>query len=264
MATYRDLHHDSDFELKEWEICGQNLINIADLCGSVDVLTPAITYLVHLQNLQVPIWKAVVWYSKVEFYLEKLSNLSIDHPHESCIHLKSNIEDIKKFSFHGEKLVDGRLCTGSEIRRNEDERIELLNWQSRQLTDVENDLQQLAKDVSASLKSRPNKCLSNLQSTLTCMDIDNILNLLVGEHKQNGYPSLAKESEFVNYGQENFRTFWAYVCSLPHVQELGGNHWTELKLRDLYSDEVLGILKNALKVILWTLRGNTVQMAACY
>ena len=251
MATYRDLHHhDSDFEVKEWEICGQDLI--ADLCGSVDVLTPAITYLVHLQNLQVPIWKAIVWYSKVEFYLEKLSNLSIDHPLESCINLKSNIEDIKKFSFHGEKLVDGWLCTGSEIRQNEDERIELLNWQSRQLTDVENDLQQLAKDVSASLKSRLNKCLSNLQSTLTCMDIDNILNLLVGERKQNGYPSLAKESEFVNYGKENFRTFWAYVCSLPHVQELAENHWTELKLRDFYSDEVLANLKNALKVILWT------------
>ena len=113
MATYRDLHHhDSDFEVKEWEICGQDVI--ADLCSSIGVLTPAITYLVHLQNLQVPIWKAVVWYSKVEFYLEKLSNLSIDHPLESCIHLKSNIEDIKKFSFHGEKLVNG--CCALEAK----------------------------------------------------------------------------------------------------------------------------------------------------
>ena len=99
MATYRDLHHhDSDFEVKEKEICEQDLI--ADLSDSVDVLTPAITYLVHLQNLQVPIWKAVVWYSKVESYLEKLSNLSIVHPLESCIHLKSNIEDVKQFAIH--------------------------------------------------------------------------------------------------------------------------------------------------------------------
>ena len=130
--------------------------------------------------------------------------------------------------------------------------MELLNWKSRQITDVENDLQQLAKDVSSSLKSRLNKCLSNLQSTLTCIDIDNMLNLLVEDRKQNGYPSLAKESEFVNYGKENFRTFWAYVCSLPHVQKLAENHWTELKLGDFYSDEVLASLKNALKILLWT------------
>ena len=65
MATYRALHqHSREFEVREWEICGQDLI--ADLCGSVDVLTLVITYLVDLQNLQVPVWKAVIWYPKVQ------------------------------------------------------------------------------------------------------------------------------------------------------------------------------------------------------
>lgn len=253
MATYREMHHhDSEFEVRQWEICGQDFI--ADVCGSVDVLTPAITYLVGLQNLQVPIWKAVVWYPKVEAHLKKLGDLSIDCPPESCVHLNANIADIKEFKFHDQELVDGWLLVGRENNQTEEGRIELLNWESRQLKDVENDLQQLAKDVSASLHGRQEKCLSSLQSTLTCMDIDSILNLLVGNRNQNGFPSLTREDEFVKYGKEEFSKFYAYMCSLPHVKELAENHCTELKLREVYCDEILSKLKNTLKVILWTPR----------
>ena len=253
MATYRALHqHSREFEVREWEICGQDLI--ADLCGSVDVLTPVITYLVDLQNLQVPVWKAVIWYPKVQSHLEKLAELSINCPPESCLNLKTNIADIKKFEFHDEKLVDVWLRVGNETRETEDGRIEITNWESRQLKDVEYDLRQLAKDLSASLHNRLKKCLSSLQSTLTCIDIDSIFNLLVGNRNQNGYPSLAKEDEFVSYGKEGFSKFYAYVCSLPHVIELAENHFSELKLRGVYCDEILSKLKNTLKLILWTPR----------
>ena len=62
---------DSNFELKKWEIMGQDFV--ADLCGVVDVLTIAVAYLVDLQGLQVPIWKAVVWFPKVIEDLETLN-----------------------------------------------------------------------------------------------------------------------------------------------------------------------------------------------
>ena len=94
------------------------------------------------------------------------------------------------------------------------------------------------------------KCLSSLQSTLTCIDIDSIFNLLVGNRNQNGYPSLAKEDEFVSYGKEGFSKFYAYVCSLLHVIELAENHFSELKLRGVYCDKKLSKLKNTLKLIL--------------
>ena len=215
------------------------------VCGSVDVVTLVITYLVDLQNLQVPVWKAVIWYPEVQAHLEKLAELSINSP-ESCINLKSNIVDIKKFEFHGEKLVDGWLRVGNETSETEDGRIEITNWESLQLKDVENDLRQLAKDLYASLNNRLEKCLSSLQSTLTCMDIDSIFNLLVGNCNQDGYPSLAKE--------DGFSKFYAYVCSLPHVIELAENHFSELKLRAVYCDKILSKLKNTLKLILWTPR----------
>lgn len=55
MATYEEFHkNDPKFELKTWEICGQDFV--ADMCGCVDVFLPLITFLVQLQGLSVPIW----------------------------------------------------------------------------------------------------------------------------------------------------------------------------------------------------------------
>ena len=73
-----------------------------------------------------------------------------------------------------------------------------------------------------------------------------------GKVMVNGYPSLLKEEEFVEFGREDFKTFFNYICSLQHVKNLAENHFTELKLKGVYSDEILANLKNTLKVILWT------------
>ncbi len=51
-----------------------------DLCGCVDVIMTMITYLVDLQGVQVPIWKLVVWFSKVNTDIKNLGKLSIDNP----------------------------------------------------------------------------------------------------------------------------------------------------------------------------------------
>ena len=253
MATYRALRqHDKDFELREWEICAQDFI--ADLCGSVDILLPVTTYLVDLQNLQVPVWKVVIWYPKVQAHLDNVGKLSIMSPPETCVNLKANIEDLKKFEFHGEKLVEGWLRVGNEMSESENGTIEVTNWESRELQEVENDLRQLAKDLSESLLSHLEKCRSSMQSTLTCMGIDSVFSLLVGKRNQHGYTSLAKEEEYVKYGKEDFSKFYSYICSLPHVIELAENHTSELKLKDVYSDEILSKLKNTLKLILWTPR----------
>ena len=72
MATYEEFHkNDPNFELKTWEICGQDFV--ADICGSVDVFLPLITFLVQLQVVGIPIWKASVWVRKVTADLGELS-----------------------------------------------------------------------------------------------------------------------------------------------------------------------------------------------
>ena len=252
IATYIDMHQqDSNFELKKWEIWGQDFV--ADLCDIVDVFTPAVTYLVNLQGLQVPIWKAVVWFPKVIDNLDALGQLSISSPPESCVNLSSKIDKVTKFRLNGQKLVVGRLITDKSVSvAASQERIETVNWKARELLDVQNDLQVLAKDLVASLKVCNEKCLSSLQRNLTCIDIDTIFSLLVGDRKQSGYPNLAREDELVQYGKDDFKLFYAYVCSLSHVKQLAENHFTELKLKECCSDEILTKLKHALKIVLCT------------
>lgn len=130
--------------------------------------------------------------------------------------------------------------------------VEMINWEMRELFDVERDLQNLAKDLSESLQGRMDKCTSTLQATLACIDLDVIFNLLVGSRNPNGYPSLTHEDELVLHGKVEFSKFFSYVCSLPHVIELVQNHFTKLNLRGVYSDEVLSKLKTTLKTVLWT------------
>ena len=100
----------------------------------------------------------------------------------------------------------------------------------------------------------PNVCqVCNIKDkSLTCMDMDSLINLLIGQRNTCGYPSLKREDDFVESGKEEFKKFYTYVCSLNHVKELTENHFTQLKLRPVYSDEVLTKLKNTLKIILWT------------
>lgn len=252
IATYIESHQlDSNFELKKWEICGQDFV--ADLCGVVDVVTPVVTYLIDLQGMQVPIWKAAVWFHKVIADLNALGELSIHSPPESCANLSSKIDEIKQFRLNGQELVDGWLITETNVCNTaSQERIETATWEARDLLDVQNDLQRLAKDLAASLNVRHDKCLSTLQTNLMCIDIDNIFSLLVGSRKQNGYPDLTEEDNFVKYGKDDFRLFYAYVCSLKHIKQLAENHFTELKLKEAYSDEILAKLKNTLKIVLWT------------
>lgn len=251
MATYEEFHKDDPkYQLKMWEICGQDFV--ADLCGCVDVFLPLITFLVQLQGLAVPIWKASVWFPKVATDLDELVKLRVSSPPGSCFHLASNIDDIKKNIFHGQGLQKGWLIVGVEVSSSGNERSEMLKWKMRQLHDVEKDLRALAKDLCDSLTSRFKKCASSLQSILCCIDIDCILNLLVGIRKVSGYPSLTREEEFVEFGTDDFKQFFKYVCSLKHVKELAENHFTELKLKSVYSNEILANLKNTLKIILWT------------
>ena len=129
---------DSNFELKKWEIMGQDFV--ADLCGVVDVLTPAVAYLVDLQGLQVPIWKAVIWFPKVIEDLEALGQLSIHSVPESCTNLSSKIDEVKEFRLNDQKLVVGWLITDKQVTIHpSQERVETVSWKARELLDVEND-----------------------------------------------------------------------------------------------------------------------------
>ena len=197
--------------------------------------------------------KLQVWLPKVIDDLNAFFEISIHSSPESCVNLTCKIDEIKEFKLNGQELVHGWLISETSISNTaSEERVEILTWEARDLSDVVKDLQQLARDLSASLNARHDNCLSRLQTILMCIDIDTLFSLLVGKQKQNGYPDLKEENKFVQYGKDDFKLFYGYVCFLSHVKELAENHFTKLKLKQIYSDEILTKLKDTLKIVLWT------------
>ena len=83
------------------------------------------------------------------------------------------------------------------------------NWVSREKHDVEQDLQVFLSDLISSCSNRVNNCSNELMSTLTCLDLDTIFNLLCGERLTSGKVKLAASEESLEkYATEAFHKFF--------------------------------------------------------
>ena len=60
IETFRENKYN---EIKEYDMAGEDFVIV--MCGTLDVIRPAIEILIKLQDLQCPLWKICVWSSKV-------------------------------------------------------------------------------------------------------------------------------------------------------------------------------------------------------
>jgi hypothetical protein len=178
IETFRENKYN---EIKEYEIAGEDFV--IDMCGTLDVMRPAIEMLVKLQDLQVPIWKICVWSSKVVRELGQVATLSLDNPAaEQFSYLHGNMKDIRKGKYKGVKLVPGWLLVGTETDENQET---VYRWVAREQEDCEKDLKQLAVDLAESLNSRYKQSVTQLQEYLTSLDLDCLFQHLCGERLFN-------------------------------------------------------------------------------
>ena len=95
-------------------------------------------------------------------------------------------------------------------------------------------------------------------STLTCLDLDSIFSYLCGERLSSGKVKLSTSEESLElFGQKEFEQFFAYVCSLNHVQKLRREYdETELLFGVAFSQIVFHKIKLTLKTFLWKREGG--------
>ena len=173
IETFRENKYN---EIKEYEIAGKDCV--IDMCGTLDVMRPAIEMLVKLQYLQVPIWKICVWSSKVIRELSQVATLSLTNPAEQFGYLHGSMNEISKGKYKGVKLVPGWLLVGTETDENKET---IYRWIVRDQKDCENDLKQLAVDLAESLNSRYEQSVTQMQEYLTSLDLDSLVLHLCGE-----------------------------------------------------------------------------------
>ena len=81
------------------------------------------------------------------------------------------------------------------------------NWNQRQASDVEVDIQTFVKDIFTSFETRIKNCTNELRNILTCVDLDTIFSLFCGERLDNGSVQLEHgEGSLQSHGVENFQS----------------------------------------------------------
>lgn len=233
-------------QVKECEIAGQDFV--IDLLGCCDVTLPMVKLLVEVQGLQVPIWKICVWWPKVKKDMETL-DLSLMAPSKLCHHLKTHASDVcDKEMFKGVKLVDGWILVDSSNDKDGKNLKTVQNWRCRDQDDCLHDLKKLKGDLIESMTERFQNSVTELQHILVSVDIDKIVENLCGKRGQKGIISI-DENALEQFGSEDFRRFFAYVCSQKHVKQLTENE--ELMLQPGLSHVIHRRLKVALKDYVW-------------
>ena len=177
LPVYIETFRESKYsEIKEYEIAGEDFV--IDMCGTLDVMRPAIEMLVKLQDLQVPVWKICVWSSKVLHQLGQVATLSLANPTKQFSNLHGTMKEIHKGKYKGVKLVTGWLLVGRETDENQET---VYQWVAREREDCEKDLKQLAVDLAESLNSRYKQSVTQMQEYLTSLDFDCLVQHLCGE-----------------------------------------------------------------------------------
>lgn len=118
----------------------------------------------------------------------------------------------------------------------------VIDCTARELQDCEEDLQLLAGDLLNSLKSRL-AYVSRMQKILISMDLDSIIGHVTGKRNASGCIKI-DEAALEHYCHDEFKEFFAYVCSEDHVQNLATS-------KDIIIDPSLShVIHRKLKVVL--------------
>ena len=94
--------------------------------------------------------------------------------------------------FKGAKLVQGwKIVSTLSIQDEKENKRTVDNWVSREKHDVEQDLKVFLSKLMSSCNNHINNCSNESMSSLTCLDLDTIFNLLCGECLTRGKVKLA-------------------------------------------------------------------------
>ena len=126
------------------------------------------------------------------------------------------------FYISGVELVPGwRIVSSETITDIDGTRKEVYNWEVREIKDIEDDLKIFLTDLLLSFENRVKNCTKEMQHVLACLDLDTLISLMCGEKLASGKVKLALGQGPLEFHRvDDFRKFYSYVCSLPHVKQL--------------------------------------------
>ncbi len=266
---------EDDCEEVKYQIRGQDYA--IDLCGTLDIMKPAVTLMIKSQGLNVPPWKIVTWFPKMiavlddmKNELEKLKNGNTVKPNSQILptlamHWEDLTHDnISDCHFQGIEVLEGWLVV--EQHNNPDQmdrygqrrRQTLFEWEARSPKDCLGDLILLCQELKTRLQRKFRAVLpENVKKLASCFDLPSQVKALCSFSYHDG-KLVIDQDERVSWktsGESDFAEYIKYVCQLPHVKNVSSEEmlmFTENSYQIVYHN-----FKTTLIRIVWQNLGNS-------
>jgi hypothetical protein len=262
---------EDDCEEAKYQVRGQDYV--IDLCGTLDIMKPAIVLMVRSQSLNLPPWKIVKWLPRVTGILEKMKEEIIGieegrverpsqdlfpklHLHWDTIKDPEEDEDEgteERGTFQDIPLLVGWLIVSQETineqPRQGDKRGRkqtVYNWNARTSDECLSDLAVLCRNLKNGLETRFNDVVGqNVRNMAKMFDLESLVCGLCSFVYENGSLRIQLEERemWELSGNFEFSVFFKHVCQLPYVRELVAQSAT-LNLLPHCSNLVYRNLKN--------------------
>ena len=226
-------HTEDECEETKFQVRGQDYA--IDLCGTLDILKPAVTLMIKSQALSVPPWKIVVWFqrmtdifSSVKDELERLKNAEVLIPDSSLLpklamHWEElTREDIENCTFQEIEVYEGWLVVDEHNEpgeasvhggANKRKQKKTITWKARSPEDCIEDLLQLNQELQRTVTTRfDNLKTDSIRNMEAIFDIKGHVKLLCLFSFENGRIKITREArqQWDLRGKNEFADFFRF------------------------------------------------------
>ena len=254
-----------------------------DLCGTLDILNPAVSLMIKCQSVNLPSWKIVTWFPKLMVRLTSIEDnlqrvLNGANPDKNvlpklCKHWNDiSLDNSEECTFQGEELLESWIVVGQETvdqveegagedsrdkiakkRKGKKQAKTVYNWEARAPTDCISDLSTLCKELRQNLTLRYEEIVPTSSSKLSqIFDFEILISQLSNFQFRDGKLFIDREDriEWERLGLRAFIDYFAHVCQLPHVRKYVDENSTS-DLLPHSGQLIYARLKATLKQIVW-------------
>ena len=148
------------------------------------------------------------------------------------IHEPSSEEKERRPTYDGVELVAGWKVVGTETimvnqgKGKQPQKKVLTNWEERPVAESFQHVSAFASDLSASLNSCVQLCITSAAVMSDFFDIEETFVRLCGERLDSGRIKI-KEGELEEHGAKEFKLFFKEMCAINHIVELNDERFDE-------------------------------------
>ena len=207
-----------------------------DLCGMLDILSTVMQMMVRIQVLNTFLWSITIFWPRIrqrlldlkadleEQMISAVPKFSITLLPKLSEHFPNlNIEPAYACTFHNVSLTPGWIVVSEkdapDSQKNTKKKKKIYEWKDRSPEECLNELIGFTETLIENMDQRYQSSVTDAAHVLKkCLYIPGIYTHIQGNNSQG--LTGAQKALLHEHGKREFKDFYSYICSLPHIMEL--------------------------------------------